>query len=131
MGFYLKKGFNFGPVRLNLSTSGLGVSVGVKGLRVGTGPRGNYVHAGRYGLYYRASIPGQSSPRTDGTHVAPVDRRLSQASENSTGPMIETDSVSVTELNDSNSEALLQEIQREQQMTATWPFLKSTPSESE
>ena len=56
MGWYLRKGLNFGPLRINLSKSGLGGSVGVKGFRVGTGPRGRYLHAGRGGLYYRASL---------------------------------------------------------------------------
>lgn len=45
-----------GPVRLNLSKSGLGVSAGVKGLRVSTGPRGTYLNAGRKGLYYRTKL---------------------------------------------------------------------------
>lgn len=64
MGFYLRKGFNFGLLRLNLSRSGLGLSAGVKGFRIGLGPRGAYVHAGRGGLYYRQSLgrPGASSP---------------------------------------------------------------------
>lgn len=37
MGFYLKKGINFGPLRLNVSKSGLGMSFGAKGLRLGYG----------------------------------------------------------------------------------------------
>lgn len=53
MGFYIRKSFRAGPIRLNLSKSGLGLSAGVTGLRVGTGPRGAYVHGGRGGLYYR------------------------------------------------------------------------------
>lgn len=79
MGLYLRKSFRFGPVRLNLSKSGVGVSVGVKGLRVGTGPRGSYLHAGRRGLYLRESleaaspelsaadspVPTEPSPSTD------------------------------------------------------------------
>lgn len=56
MGFYIRKSFRAGPVRLNLSKSGLGVSAGVKGLRVGSGPRGSYIHAGRGGLYYRKKL---------------------------------------------------------------------------
>lgn len=56
MGFYIKKGFNFGPIRVNLSKSGLGFSVGGKGLRLGSGPQGSYVHAGRKGLYYRKNL---------------------------------------------------------------------------
>jgi len=53
MGFYIRKAFSSGPIRLNLSKSGLGLSVGVPGFRVGAGPKGVYTHAGRYGLYYR------------------------------------------------------------------------------
>jgi Protein of unknown function (DUF4236) len=60
MGFYLRKSFRAGPVRLNLSKSGLGVSAGVKGLRIGSGPRGNYIHAGRGGLYYRENLGGKT-----------------------------------------------------------------------
>jgi hypothetical protein len=56
MGWYLRKSFSFGPLRLNLSKSGLGYSFGVKGARIGTGPRGNYIHMGRYGLYYLPTI---------------------------------------------------------------------------
>ena len=56
MGWYLKKSFAFGPLRLNLSKSGIGASVGVKGLRVSTGPKGRQLNAGREGLYYRASL---------------------------------------------------------------------------
>lgn len=39
MGFYLKKGINFGPLRLNVSKSGLGMSFGAKGLRLGYGTK--------------------------------------------------------------------------------------------
>ena len=62
MGVYLRKSFRAGPVRFNLSKSGIGTSVGVKGLRIGASPSGRaYVHAGRGGLYHRASL--SSSPR--------------------------------------------------------------------
>ncbi len=53
MAFYLRKHFNSGPLRLNLSKGGLGLSGGVKGARVGLSQRGAYVHGGRQGLYYR------------------------------------------------------------------------------
>ncbi len=57
MGFYLRKAFGFGPLRLNLSRSGLGLSAGVKGFRLGIRPNGQtYIHAGRYGLYYRQNL---------------------------------------------------------------------------
>lgn len=65
MGFYLRKSFRAGPLRINLSKSGLGLSAGVTGARVGIGPRGTYVHAGRGGLYYRQNLSsGQSTRRT-------------------------------------------------------------------
>ncbi len=53
MGFYIRKAFKTGPVRLNLSKGGLGLSAGVTGARAGINSRGTYVHAGRHGLYYR------------------------------------------------------------------------------
>ena len=56
MGLYLRKSFRAGPIRFNLSKSGLGLSGGVKGARLGAGPRGTYVHAGRHGLYYRKHL---------------------------------------------------------------------------
>jgi hypothetical protein len=82
MSWYLKKSFRFGPIRFNLSKSGIGVSGGVKGFRVGTGPRGPYVHAGRGGIYYRKSFGetksdssrlGEGSP--EGTPAASPPKR--------------------------------------------------------
>jgi hypothetical protein len=54
--FYLRKAFRVGPVRINLSKSGLGASLGVKGARISTGPAGSQFNAGRYGLYYRKRL---------------------------------------------------------------------------
>ncbi len=56
MAFFLRKAFRAGPIRFNLSKSGIGVSAGIKGLRVGVGPRGSYVSGGRAGLYFRESL---------------------------------------------------------------------------
>jgi hypothetical protein len=72
MGWYLRKSLKIGPLRINLSKSGLGGSVGVKGLRVGTGPRGRYLHAGREGLYYRASLnePAGLTPEIEAQETA-------------------------------------------------------------
>ncbi len=64
MGYYLRKSFRFGPVRLNLSKSGIGASFGVKGFRYGVRPNGStYVHAGRHGLYYRQNLSPDSRPK--------------------------------------------------------------------
>jgi Protein of unknown function (DUF4236) len=61
--FYIRKALTRGPIRLNLSKSGLGASLGVKGLRIGIGPKGTYVHGGRYGLYYRQYFNSPSNVR--------------------------------------------------------------------
>ena len=63
MGLYLRKSFRAGPIRFNLSKSGIGLSGGVKGARIGVGPRGRYVHAGRHGFYYRKSLSAKSKSR--------------------------------------------------------------------
>jgi hypothetical protein len=102
MGFYLRKAFSFGPLRLNLSRSGLGASIGVTGARIGVGPRGSYVHLGRGGLYYRQTLgaPGRSRPRPPS--LAPQ----------TTLPEVE--SRSVTEMHDTSSAELLNELNRVQ-----------------
>ena len=59
MGFYLRKSFRAGPIRFNLSKSGIGASFGVTGARVGLSSQGRaYVHGGRGGVYYRKSLGG-------------------------------------------------------------------------
>ena len=70
MAWYLRKSLNFGPVRFNLSKSGVGLSAGIKGLRVGTGPKGRYLQAGRGGLYYRRSLNGAEAEPADREAVA-------------------------------------------------------------
>jgi len=61
MAFYLRKSFRMGPVRLNLSKSGLGVSTGVTGARIGLTSQGKaYFHAGRGGLYVRKYAPSST-----------------------------------------------------------------------
>ncbi len=70
MPWSLRRSVSKGPVRLNFSRRGVGVSVGVRGLRLGTGPRGTYVRGGRGGFYYQqylrtqdpAFAPGPAAP---------------------------------------------------------------------
>jgi hypothetical protein len=112
MGFYVRKGFNFGPLRLNLSRSGLGASVGVKGARIGVGPRGNYVHVGRGGLYYRQTLPpGQSG---NGSPAAPV-----------TQPNIAFEEIASTaravDMVDESASQLLQELNRVKRRVDLFP----------
>ena len=63
MGWFLRKSFRVGPLRLNLSKRGIGASVGVKGARLGVDATGKpYAAGGRYGLYFRESL-GESHPQ--------------------------------------------------------------------
>ena len=107
MGFFIRKGFNFGPFRLNLSRSGFGASVGVPGARIGLGPRGSYVHVGRGGLYYRQSL-------------GPVGSRRSPAS--STRPLDDIDSVDVSQLTASSASNLLAELNRVHRRVTLFPI---------
>jgi len=62
MAWYLRKSVSAGPIRFNLSKSGVGASVGVTGFRIGMRPDGSsYVHAGRHGLYMREELGGRKS----------------------------------------------------------------------
>jgi DNA polymerase-3 subunit epsilon len=56
MSFYIRKSIKFGPIRFNISKSGIGISSGVPGARISTGPRGTYINMGRNGVYYRKKI---------------------------------------------------------------------------
>lgn len=51
--FFIRKSWNFGLVRINLSKSGIGLSLGIPGLRWSIGPKGRAINAGKFGLYYR------------------------------------------------------------------------------
>lgn len=54
MNILVRKTWNFGPLRLNLSKTGLGGSIGCAGLRLGIAAHGGiYVHFSRGGLSYR------------------------------------------------------------------------------
>lgn len=59
MAWYLRKSVSIGPIRFNISKSGIGTSVGIKGFRIGVKSNGrSYIHAGKYGLYYREEFDG-------------------------------------------------------------------------
>jgi hypothetical protein len=111
MGWYFRKSVNLGPLRLNASRSGLGVSVGVPGLRVGTGPRGNYVTMGRGGIYYRQNF-STHSPSASGTRSNPaVPLQLPEAG---IGAFHNLASGDVLAMHDATSADLLAELNRVQ-----------------
>ena len=116
MGFYFRKSVNFGPVRLNFSKSGVGVSVGVKGARISTGPRGTYVHVGSNGFYYRQRL---DTPSPQARRHVPQQPYV--PSPTSSAHVIAT--ADVSHLVDTSSAEILQQINtRARQMRYT-PFV--------
>ncbi len=122
MGFYIRKSIRVGPLRFNFSKSGIGVSAGIRGFRVGTGPRGNYVHMGVGGLYYRATLPSNS------TSSAPLPTQEPTTFEQTTthAPLENVSSGSVSRMVDSSSAALLSELNQKSQRILTWPLAAGT-----
>lgn len=115
MGFYIRKALKVGPLRFNLSRSGIGVSAGVNGLRLGTGPRGNYIHMGRGGLYFRQSLNpynGRGTPHTVGRGPTPAPRFLPEEPDlgSTVGPLQEIESEPVEKMIDASSAELLREM---------------------
>jgi hypothetical protein len=105
LGLTFRKSIKIGSgTRLNLSSSGIGVSTGVKGFRISTGPRGTYVTIGGHGIYYREKIAGpygvlqnpdtynniktsgeeQITPSTDALQLVSSDAALTLANINET-----------------------------------------------
>lgn len=122
MRFYIRKAIRVGPLRFNLSKSGVGVSAGVKGLRFGTGPRGNYVHMGVGGLYYRKTLPSGSIDGNQKSHTP----ELSQSNDEiGHEPLIEIESEHITRMVDSSSADLVAEMNEKRKMVRIWPFILS------
>jgi len=66
MGFYLRHALRLGPLRVNLSAHGVGLSAGVTGARFGVDAGGHpYTHLGRGGLYYRKRWPVAATSSRD------------------------------------------------------------------
>jgi len=119
MGFYLRKSISVGPLRFNLSKSGIGVSAGVKGLRFGAGPRGNYVHMGRGGLYYRATIPSSSHSQPRLQPANSIDPVIPSGTH---APLEEIESADISRIADSSSQELLNELNQKRNKTRLWPI---------
>jgi hypothetical protein len=104
MGWYLRKSFGFGPLRLNLSKSGIGYSVGVPGARIGANSRGTYIRMGRGGIYYQKYLQTNSA----GLRTEPVPVQPQFTTEPELANVIQT--ASASSLQDSTATELLQEI---------------------
>jgi hypothetical protein len=106
MGWYLRKSFGFGPLRLNLSKSGLGYSLGVPGARIGANSRGTYIRMGRGGIYYQKYLQTRSSGPL--SEAVPVPAQPLPSPETELAEVIQT--ASASSLQDSSATELLQEI---------------------
>jgi hypothetical protein len=68
MGWSFRKSIRLGPLRVNLSKSGIGLSGGVKGARISVGPRGTRLYGGWGPFRYQKQLSssggakGQSQP---------------------------------------------------------------------
>ena len=89
------------------------MSAGIKGLRIGTGPPGNYVQMGRGGIYFRQTIPSSDSRGTPS--LVPQ--------EQSSIDFKEIESGSVSQMVDSSSAALLDEINSKSRKMLIWPWV--------
>jgi hypothetical protein len=116
VGFYIRRGINFGPIRLNLSRGGLGLSAGVKGARIGIGPRGSYVHFGREGLYYRRSLNNLFPAKATPSPTVPVVPSPPPADSD---PMSHVDLAKLTPTSD---QALVEELERVRRRTDLFPI---------
>jgi hypothetical protein len=57
MGFYFRKSINLGLLRINLSKSGIGFSIGIPSFRIVKPARGKlYFQTGKKGIYYRETV---------------------------------------------------------------------------
>jgi len=103
MGWYLRKSFGFGSLRVNLSKSGIGYSLGVRGARIGVNSRGTYIRMGRGGVYYQKYLETRSA---EPQRLAPP--QPTNLPQPELANVIKT--ASASSLQDSNATELLQEI---------------------
>jgi hypothetical protein len=110
VSFYLRKSLSVGPFKFNLSKSGVGLSNAPEAGGLGNAPRGTYVHIGRGGIYFRQALP----------------RKLAGKNEGSPGIELQgIESASTSQMVDSSSSELLQQIQSKRQIRAVVPSVAS------
>lgn len=123
MGLSYSRSVKLGPVRFNFSGSGIGVSTGIKGLRIGTGPRGAYISGGVAGFRYRQSLSGGRRHATPVTSPARLQDATGAVTAHDPNIVATTDheTMSVLELEDSTSDALLQSMNEQRKKMDLWP----------
>src|SRR5690349_8170946 len=102
------------------------MSAGVRGFRIGTGPRGNYVHMGTGGLYYRRTLPSWGNSPAAAPHRQPAPAspyRQPSAPAGTLGHVRAIDSADAATMVDTNSAALLAEINQKQRKWPIFPLV--------
>jgi hypothetical protein len=113
MGFYLRTSLRAGPFRMNLSTSGIGVSVGVPGFRVGSSPRSNYVYIGGQRVYLTNGGPPQQHRQFPATPPSSVPDVV----------MTELAGASVQQLVSAHPTEIVNQLQAASHRVRLWPFV--------
>ncbi|MEO0684898.1 MAG: DUF4236 domain-containing protein [Cyanobacteria bacterium J06649_11] len=107
-----------GPFRINVSSSGIGFSFGVKGARVNFSPRGTFVSIGAKGIYYRKKISSKKEKEKESLEVNFVD--------SSEGQSIGT--INVDQLTDIDSQQLVDEIDSKRRKISLLTWFGLIPS---
>jgi hypothetical protein len=123
MGLTFAKSLRFGPLRFNISGSGIGISGGIPGLRIGVGPRGAYVAGGKAGFRYRKSLganrSAQRQPSNASQTYPAADARPS--AQDLQLHSVEHDTRSVLEFADANADDLVRSMNEQRAKTDLWP----------
>src|SRR5580658_5478907 len=117
MSYFFRKSLRLGPIRLNLSRSGVGASLGVKGARLTVTPRGtSYITVGSHGFSYRETLSqrmGSPAGNPAPPAVVPV-----------APPSDEIVTANVPGLVDTSSEALIERLnERARMFNPAWILL--------
>lgn len=107
MGLSFRRSLKMGPLRVNLSGAGVGISAGVRGARVSVGPRGTYVTLSAGGFRYQRKL--DSTART-ALPAMPRSQAVAPVAAPAEAGFIATASVGT--LIESSPEDSLEEIQR-------------------
>lgn len=124
--FYVRKSIKVGPLRFNLSKSGVGTSIGVRGARLGVGPRGSYVHIGRAGIYYKQYLTtsrSSSKGTGSGAQAPSSPKHMPSADKRTVEELEEIASADVAELSSADLSDFVRQIEESAKRINWWPWL--------
>lgn len=118
MGLFFRKSKGLGPIRLNFSKSGVGVSTGVKGARLVFSPKGTYVHLGRHGVYYRKKISFEQESSERNTD------RPQQETSYATNEATNIETINFNNLTDIDSQEFISELEKKDKLVSFTSMFK-------